>query len=155
MRNYDHICFRRSRRKSSPSPLRRPRSRSPVAIPHRDIDYRRASPPNRRDFNQQRPVWNAYGSQPSRTPPQAMLPNSATKRPRSPSPLEDSRYARSDFPPSASGSFQLAFELYTVGARIPNMFGIQMVGVCLVYKWFGFRTVLDEMAAIYLKPWLA
>ena len=30
------------------------------------------------------------------------------------------------------------------------MFGIQMVGVCSVFKWYGFWMVLDKMAAICL-----
>ena len=40
----------------------------------------------------------------------------------------------------------------TVGAQ---MFGIQMVVVCSIFEWFGFRMVLDKMAAICLEPWLA
>ena len=43
----------------------------------------------------------------------------------------------------------------TVGARIPNMFGIQMGGVCSIFEWFGFRIVLDKMAATCLEPYLA
>ena len=38
--------------------------------------------------------------------------------------------------------------LYTVGARILNVFGFRMVGVYSVFKWFGFQMVLDKMAAI-------
>ena len=32
-------------------------------------------------------------------------------------------------------------DMYTVGARIPNKFGIQMVHSGSVFEWFGFRMV--------------
>ena len=123
------LFFRREPQKTSVSPPRWRRSRSPGPVQSRDPAYpekwasRGASPPRdpaRRDRSPPRdPVrrdrspplerggassWDAYGGGPSSRAPQQQaggrlspIPVSS-KRPRSPTPGQDSRYVRRDYP---------------------------------------------------------
>ena len=118
--NYDKTFFRREPQKTSVSPPRWRRSRSPGPVQSRDPAYtdkwapRGASPPRdpvRRDRSP--PLerggassWDAYGGGPSSRAPQQLqqaggrlspIPVSS-KRPRSPTPGQDSRYVRRDYP---------------------------------------------------------